>query len=134
MLSSKRQVSSYLALAKRCAVSAFTVSPRGKNLDFLREWGIGFEEAKEIVLSLKPADYVKGPCRDDKRFLCRNDIWVFGKRLQLKESGVEAYIKLTIALDGEGLGCLCISFHESERPLRYAFGGEQREVYFLLPM
>lgn len=43
----------------------------------------------------------------------------------------EAHIKVTHSRTSKGIGCLCISFHASERPLRYAFGGEQHEVYLL---
>lgn len=132
MISGRSKVSQYLAFSKCYATNGFVISPREKNNAFLYERGIDFETAKDIVLGLQPYDYVEGPCSNDKDLPGRNDVWVFGKLLQSDDGTVvEAYIKLTISKMANGLGCLCISFHESEYPLSYVFGGEQREIYLL---
>ena len=132
MVVDKKKVSHYLALAKSYAQNEFTISQRDKNLEFMFEWGIDFETAKEIVLGLKTCDYVDGPCADDKQLPGRNDVWIFGKTLRCSnDDEVETYIKVTNYPASSGIGCLCISFHASERPLSYVFGGEQREVYLL---
>lgn len=131
MASDKKKVSHYLALTKSFAQNEFTISQRPKNLEFMFAWGIDFETAKDIVLSLKTCDYVDGPCSDDKHLPGRNDVWIFGKSLRLNDEETEAYIKVTHSQAADGIGCLCISFHASERPLSYVFGGEQREVYLL---
>ena len=127
----KKKVSQYLALTKSFAQNEFSISQRRKNLQFMFDWGIDFETAKEIVLCLKTCDYVDGPCADDRHISDRNDVWIFGKTLRCGSQDVEAYIKVTHSKAKDGVGCLCISFHESERPLIYRFGGEQREVYLL---
>lgn len=128
----KKKVSQYLALTKYFAQNEFVVSQRSKNLAFMYERGIDFETAKDIVLGLRTCDYVDGPRSDDKQLLGRNDVWIFGKTLRCgDEDEVEVYIKVTHFPGSKGTGCLCISFHASERPLRYVFGGEQREVYLL---
>lgn len=127
----RRKVSQYLGLMKSFAQNEFVISPRAKNRDFLLSWGIDFETAKDIVLCLQSSDYVSGPCPDDKGRSGRNDVWVFGKRLMLGTDEVEAYIKMTQSQTASGVGCLCVSFHEAEYSMAYAFGGEQREVYIL---
>lgn len=131
MATDKKKVSQYLALTKSFAQTEFTISQRRKNLQFMFDWGIDFETAKDIVLGLKTCDYVDGPCADDKHISDRNDVWIFGKTLRCSGQDVETYIKVTHSKAENGIGCLCISFHESERPLIYKFGGEQREVYLL---
>lgn len=130
MTSSKTEVARFLAMIKGFAQHEFVIIPRKKNRDFMLEWGIDHDTAKDIVMCLKTCDYVKGPCEDD-RDLGRNDIWVFGKDLSWEGDTVETYIKVTISKSEKGLGCICISFHESDYPLRYCYGGEQREVYLL---
>ena len=132
MAADKKKVSHYLALTKSFAQNEFTISQRSKNLRFMFDWGIDFETAKDIVLDLKTCDYVAGPCADDKHIPGRNDVWIFGKTLRCSnDEQVETYIKVTHYPGANGIGCLCISFHASERPLNYVFGGDQREVYLL---
>lgn len=131
MAANKIKVSQYLALTKSFAQVEFTISQRRKNLQFMFDWGIDFETAKDIVLGLKTCDYVDGPRADDKHIAGRNDVWIFGKTLRCGGHDVETYIKLTHSKAENGIGCLCISFHESERSLVYKFGGDQREVYLL---
>ena len=131
MATDKKKVSQYLALTKSFAQTEFTISQRRKNLQFMFDWGIDFETAKDIVLGLKTCDYVDGPCADDKHISDRSDVWIFGKTLRCSGQDVETYIKVTHSKAENGIGGLCISFHESERPLIYEFGGEQREVYLL---
>ena len=121
----KKKVSHYLALTKHFALNEFTISQRDKNQEFMYEWGIDFETAKDIVLGLRTCDYVDGPRADDKNLPGRNDVWIFGKTLRCSnDEQVETYIKLTHYPGANGIGCLCISFHASERPLSYVFGGE----------
>ncbi|WP_172136216.1 hypothetical protein [Adlercreutzia sp. ZJ473] len=131
MAADRKKVSQYLALTKSFAQNEFVIAPRSKNMQFMLDWGIDFDTAKDTVLGLKTCDYVDGPCADDKHLPDRNDVWVFGKTLRCDGQDVEAYIKVTHSKTAGGFGCLCISFHESERPLVYEFGGEQREVYVL---
>ncbi len=130
----RKQVSRYLMLMKCYARNEFTISPRNKNHEFLLECGIDFETARDIVMSLQVADYSAGPCSNDKHLPGRNDVWVFGKRLSFNDEEVEAYIKIVVSKAKNGLGCLCVSFHESEHGLRYEFGGDGREIYILPPM
>ena len=130
MISEKSRVCQYLALVKNYANSEFVLSPRSKNYEFLFAWGLSLDDVKGVVMALQAKDYIEGPCKDDKD-LGRSDVWIFGKTVQIESSTVDVYIKVTISKAENGLGCLCISFHESEYPLHYAFGGEQREAYLL---
>ena len=95
MTTDKKKVSQYLALTKSFAQIEFTISQRRKNLQFMFDWGIDFETAKDIVLGLKTCDYVDGPCADDKHISDRNDVWIFGKTLRCSGQDVETYIKVT---------------------------------------
>lgn len=74
MATDKKKVSQYLALTKSFAQVEFIISQRRKNLQFMLDWGIDFETAKDIMLGLKTCDYVDGPCADDKHIFDRSDV------------------------------------------------------------
>ncbi len=78
-----------------------------------------YDDVIQEIMDLKPIDYVDGPLTDRDGYAKK--YWVFGKTIQ----GREVYIKLKVKdynLEGEKqLSCLCISFHFSERPLRYPY-------------
>jgi hypothetical protein len=73
-------------------------------------------QALEVIKSLTPDDYSKGPEPDDMD--PNGQIWVFGADID----GVEAYIKLTLKPDDKRRSViwgLIWSFHPAEFPLRY---------------
>ena len=77
-------------------------------------------EVKDIVLSLTPLDYVRGPIKDRKMV---GDLWEFGKEVK----GQEVYIKLKIAKVGKKKIAKCISFHAPNYPLCYPFKKKSKE-------
>lgn len=115
---------------KSYANHSFNISPRAKNKAFLLENGLSVDDAKNLVMSLTVAHYSKGPCSDDKD-LNRNDLWVFGRMLVMDERAIEVYIKTVISETDDGLGCLCVSFHEAEAPLCHPYGGADDAPYIL---
>jgi hypothetical protein len=90
------------------------VTERMVNRDLLLELGLTKEQREEIVCSLSVLDYSSGPIRDEYK---PGHYWVFGKQVE----GSEVYIKLKIAGSAGEEYAVCISFHKSERPLRYPF-------------
>ena len=78
---------------------------------------LGFTEAQilDVLYSLEIEDYCNGPIPDEYH---PGDYWVFGKQVDC----LELYIKLKIVTKPSGdETAFCISFHESEFPLRYPF-------------
>lgn len=48
-------------------------------------------------------------------------MWVFGKDME----GKELYIKISMGMPNSKT--ICISFHEAEHPINYAFKGKEDE-------
>jgi len=101
----------FLALMKQMAHQRFIFVGRPENIATLAKLGITRGHAKSLVLGLRPEDCVSGPDPDyDNPGL---DVWVFGLRV----SGLDIYVKLQVVLS-QG-HCVCVSFHEAERPMHY---------------
>lgn len=107
----RHKVVLFLELMKLTARDRFVFLGRRKNLDTLALLGITRTHAEFLVMGLTPEDYVQGP--DADRNYPDYEMWVFGLRV----SGREVYVKLQVILDPAG--CVCVSFHESERPMHY---------------
>jgi hypothetical protein len=88
------------------------INARLKNKDALLELGLTGDQRKEIILSLSVLDYNSGPTKDIYK---SGDYWVFGKTID----SVEIYIKLKIVEQDDEEYAVCLSFHKSEKPLRY---------------
>ena len=87
---------------------------RQKNMDTLAELEMKVEDAREVILSLTPMDYCRGPLRDQT---IEGDLWEFGKRIR----GKDVYIKLKLSGDLQRQVVRVLSFHFPERPLQYRF-------------
>ncbi len=90
-----------------------------ENREGLLTLGITKAQRDEVIHSLTPEDYCKGPLRDETQ---PGEVWVFGKYVE----GTEVYIKLKLTETGAPK---CISFHPALRGLRYPFRekGESRK-------
>ena len=84
---------------------------RTKNSNTLLALEITPNKRKEIIAKLKVEDYCEGPI-DDKLYGIAS-MWVFGTTL----NGKEIYIKISMGRFQQPV--ICISFHESEFPLKY---------------
>ena len=113
-MATRQQVVLFLHLAKMAAAARFIFVRRRENLETLAQLGITRRHAENPVFGLTPADYSSGPSPD------RNnpglEIRVFGLRVR----GSEVYVKIQVIADPPER-CVCISFHESERPMHYPF-------------
>ena len=108
----RRKVVLFLHLMKMAAHQRFVFVNRHKNLETLASLGITRGHAESLVLGLQPSDYVSGP--DPDRNNPGLEMWVFG----LRAAGSEVYVKLQVISDPP-VACVCISFHEPDRPLHY---------------
>jgi len=109
----RHQVVLFLHLMKTAANTRFVFVRRRENLEALARLGINRRHAQELVTRLTPVDYVKGPVPDHNN--PGLEMWIFG----LQVTGSEVYVKLQVIVDPTH--CVCVSFHESERPMHYPF-------------
>lgn len=86
---------------------------RNKNTQSLANLSISLAIQKEIINDLVATDYCGGPDPDEKYNW--KVVGVFGYDYY----GTELYIKFSIGI--EGTPVVCLSFHESEHPMRYQF-------------
>jgi hypothetical protein len=86
---------------------------RVKNSQTLMNLGIMAAEQKEIISRLQAKNYCGGPDPDEK--YPWKSVSVFGTIFR----GVELYIKFSVG--EEGTPVVCLSFHESDRPMFYPF-------------
>lgn len=88
----------------RIKAGKWTLIPRDKNINSIREMGLTLEDVKDIILDLETKDYYRGPTEDHK--YKDEYVWEF-----LVYEDYTIYIKLK--LDNSN-GVVCLSFHESE--------------------
>ena len=112
-MTARNQVVLCLRLMKAAANERFVFVARRVNLETLARLGLTRRHAEDLVLGLTPADYASGPSPDHSN-LCR-EMWVIG----LPVTGSEVYVQLQAIV--EPARCVCVSFHESERPMHYPF-------------
>ncbi len=84
---------------------------RDKNQKALSALGLTGKNREETIKCIEADDYIETIIDA----LWQGDLWVFGKDFD----GTELYIK--IAIGKPGTNTICISFHEAEFPLKYAF-------------
>ena len=113
-MAARHQVVLFLHLMKESARRRFIFVDRRVNLVTLARLGITRGEAQSLVMGLTPEHYVRGPDQDDN--YPDLEVWVFG----LHVTETEVYVKVQVLADPPER-CVCISFHESERPMRYPF-------------
>jgi hypothetical protein len=112
----RSEVTEFLNLFKGCVnLQRYSIRDRDKNIQTLIDLGINPNERIEIMLSLVPEDYVKGPEPD--KMESDKEVWIFGK----KHSGGEIYIKLRVVEDTKhrGFRALVWSFHPAEKKMHY---------------
>lgn len=90
---------------------------RGKNLDAAIRLNLRETERKEILRDLIPEDYVE----TINDALSYGEMWVFGRDF----NETELYIK--ISLGQPDSKTICISFHEAEYPVIYAYKGKENK-------
>jgi hypothetical protein len=87
-------------------------------METLAQLGMTIKDAKSRILRLTLNDYVSGPTPRSEN--SSQEAWVF----QLEIDGVVIYVKVSIRL--EPARCLCVSFHEAERPMMRPYAQEAK--------
>lgn len=90
---------------------------RDKNRDALKNLGIPDNFRETVIRQIVVEDYVE-TISDAVTF---GDMWVFGKDVK----GKEVYIKISMGRPNSQT--ICISFHEAEHPIDYAFKNKEEE-------
>ena len=83
---------------------------REKNARTLLELEMPPNNRTDIIMKLKPEDFYRV---EEGKYLEQYDMYSFGKTVK----GMEVYIKISITEEN----VVCISFHEAEYPIDYAF-------------
>ena len=111
------EVIEFLRLFKGCMMlDLFHVRDRDKNIQGLLDLEMDTTERKEVLLSLEPEDYVKGPEPDDTD--SGKEVWFFGKEY----NGKEIYIKMRVVQDPkikDRYRAMIWSFHPVKNKLDY---------------
>jgi len=107
------QVAVFLSLLRQCAACEFRFERRTENMATLARLGMTIRDAKSHVLALTPADYSSGPT--PRSAGSSQEAWVFGITVE----GTLIYVKVSVRL--EPARCLCVSFHDAERPLHLPY-------------
>lgn len=114
------KIEAVLALVRATRLERFFVlgSERAasKTHRFMRSVGYDRPSIFREVRALRVENYSQGPLPDDKGR--PHDVWVFGKYL----ASYRVYIKLVAFVESGEVRCLCVSFHEAERPLTFPYG------------
>lgn len=82
----------------------FSIIPRDKNKNFMREYGLQLNDVKKIILALSVVDYIKGPEKDEGGYA--GEVWFYAPRF----CGIKLYVKLRIQ---DNKIIVCISIHEN---------------------
>lgn len=91
---------------------------RPKNEETLIKLGYLHDHVLDVILTLTYRNYCTGPEPNISRSSnAKGAVWEFGKEVE----GIEVYIKIQIIPMGTKNECICISFHESERKMRYPY-------------
>ncbi len=112
-MASRDEVAEFLFEWKAAARRRLNFVPRQKNIDGCKQLGITVTMAKQMLLSLTVAEYVKGPEPDHDG---RGDlVWFFGKKVNEHE----VYIKIKV-YEVQGVSyAKCFGFHPAEWPLQF---------------
>lgn len=86
---------------------------RGKNANTLLTLDITPLKRREVIESIRAADYSEGPLNDQLYGIA--SLWVFGKVFKQ----TELYIKISMGAPNSNV--ICISFHPAERPMSYPY-------------
>lgn len=96
----------------------FILRQRPENKKTITRLGFLNEHVTDVIYELTHRDYHAGPEQNKSDSGNRKgSIWKFGKLID----GIEVYIKLHVIPFNNDGHCVCISFHESTKPITYPF-------------
>jgi hypothetical protein len=113
---SRLQVNNFLQEFKEIVTTGrgLDIIPRPINNATILMLGLTRNAVKNELLSLTVEDYCYGPEPDQDQ---PGELWIFGKEINTHD----IYIKLKIAKVNNIKIAKCISFHEAQHPIDYAF-------------
>ena len=115
IINSREEVEAFLRqFFPKMDIFGIIVLNRTKNQEALRLLGLTEIARKEVIKTIVVEDYVV-TIRDAVSY---GDMWVFGKDFD----GTELYIKISMGKPNSKT--ICISFHQAEHPIDYAFKSE----------
>ncbi len=91
---------------------------RDKNHDALAALGIVPKERERYVREIESDDYVETIISE----IGMGDMWVFGRDINCKE----VYVKISLGSPNDKT--ICISFHEAESRIKYAFKDKEDKL------
>lgn len=96
----------------------FVLAKRAKNEKTLIKLGFLQKHVNNEILNLTYENYCFGPepniSPEGER---KGAVWTFGKFIK----GIEIYIKIQIIPVRNKYNCICISFHEAEKKMKYPY-------------
>lgn len=126
---SKKEINEYLGTFKMLiSDGCFSIAlnkNRQENIEFMEDYNINSEKAKEILLSLDVLDFCYAVDNEKEEF-AHEILYVFCKEFDLDNRGdietVEIYIKSNITKTRGGKDTLIvISFHKKNKEITYLF-------------
>ena len=113
------QAALFLQLLRTCVVNDFRFERRPENMATLVRFGMRIPDARSHILTLATSDYVCGPTPRPGN--SSQEAWVFGVTIQR----TLVYVKLCVRV--EPARCVCVSFHEAERPMVFPYSRRSEE-------
>jgi len=115
-ITTKEAVIEFLMKMKKCINDGrYGFEPREKNLNTLSKLGLMPNHVKEYLLQLTYKNYFNGPETDRDENKSPGEIMFFGADI----NDIEIYIKVKLLSLNNGKFCMCLSFHEAEKPIYY---------------
>jgi len=116
IINSREEVEAFLRqFFPKMDIFGIIVLNRTKNQEALRLLGLTEMARKEVIKTIVVEDYVE-TIRDAVSY---GDMWVFGKDFDV----TELYIKISMGMPNSKT--ICISFHQAEHPIDYAFKSDK---------
>lgn len=116
VITTKEAVIDFLRKMKECINDGrYSFEAREKNLNALGKLGLMPTHVKEYLLQLTYKNYFNGPEKDRDENKPPGEIMFFGAVI----NDTEVYIKVKLLSLNNGTFCICLSFHEAEKPIYY---------------
>ncbi|WP_040048102.1 hypothetical protein [Bacillus thermotolerans] len=120
----KKYLNDFKQLVRDGAYSIELNENRTENVDFMEEYDISTEKAKDILLCLDVLDFCYAADNRKPRF-AHEKLYVFCKECELDNRGtierVDIYIKSNMTKTKRGSILFIVSFHKRNKPISYCF-------------
>ncbi|WP_347862479.1 hypothetical protein U0355_04775 [Salimicrobium sp. PL1-032A] len=126
---SEEQIESYLDefkdLIRKDRFSISLNSNRQENIEFMEDYNINTERAKEILLCLEVLDFCYAADNKNPKF-AHEKLYIFCREFELDNRGtlerLDIYVKSNLTKTRKGDNILfVVSFHKRNNPIEYCF-------------